>query len=91
MCGAGLRVRCWGAVLVSRSGRVGRGRAEWGGCLRWFGQRFCWRKSKVLVELRGAGLAAVAVNRAALIRELARMDFLTIWDQVFAVDCPGSA
>ena len=29
MCGAGLRVRCWGAVLVSGSGRVGRlGRAH---------------------------------------------------------------
>ena len=27
MCGAGLHVRCSGAVLVSRSGRVGRGRA----------------------------------------------------------------
>ena len=38
---------------------MGRGRAEWGGCLRWFGQRFCWRKSKVLVELRGVGSAAV--------------------------------
>ena len=29
MCGAGLLVRCWGAVLVSGSGRVGRlGRAH---------------------------------------------------------------
>ena len=30
------------------------------------------------VELLGAGLAAVAVNAVALIRELAQMDFLTI-------------
>ena len=35
------------------------------GCPRW-------------VERLGAGLAAVAVNRVALIRELARMDFLTV-------------
>ena len=35
------------------------------GCLRW-------------VQLLGAGLAAVAVNAVALIRELAQMDFLTI-------------
>jgi len=34
------------------------------GCPRWF-------------ELLGAGLAAVAVDAVALIRELARMDILT--------------
>ena len=36
--------------------------------------------SQVLVERLGSWLAAVAVNRVALIRELARMDFLTIRD-----------
>ena len=48
------------------------GRCGWP---RWVELRFCSRILKFFVELRGAGLAAVAVNAVALIWELARMDF----------------
>ena len=42
------------------------------GCARW-------------VQLLGAGLAAVAVNAVALIRELAWMDFLTLRSLLWVV------
>lgn len=48
-----------------------------GGCLRWVELRFCWCKLQFLVELRGLGLAAVAVHVVVFISELARMGFLT--------------
>ena len=47
------------------------------GCLRCFEPSFCLCKFQFLVERPGAGLAAAAVNAAALIQELARMDTLT--------------
>ena len=55
------------------------------GCLRWVEQRFCWCKSKVLVERICAGLAAVAFRAVALIRELAWMDFLTLRSLLWVV------
>ena len=57
------------AVLVAGQGVWGAWVVLTGrcGCPRWF-------------ELLGAVLAAVAVNRAALTRELARMGFLTVRD-----------
>ena len=47
-------------------------------CLRWVEPRFCCRTLKFFVELRGAGLAVVTVNRVALIWKLVWIDFLTI-------------
>ena len=61
MCGAGLRVRCWGGCVVAGQAEQGAwivlaGRC---GCLRW-------------VEQLGFWLAAVAVNRVVLTWELVR-------------------
>ena len=61
MCGAGLRVRCWGGAVgveVRQSRALG--------------------SSSPGAVAAHAGLVAVAVDAMALIRELARMDILTI-------------
>ena len=80
MCGAGLRVRCWGGCVVAGQAEQGAwivlaGRC---GCLHRVERWFYGSKLRVLVEQLGFWLAAAAVYAVVLIWKLARMNFLTI-------------
>ena len=79
MCGAGLRVRCWGGCVVAGQAEQGAwivlaGRC---GCLRWVERWFYGFKLRVLIEQLGFWLAAV-VKTPVLSWKLARMDILTV-------------
>ena len=68
MCGAGLRVRCWGGGVGGEvRGGVGR-----------LARHHRTLRLPALGWWLGAGLVAVAVNAVALIWKLARTGFLTL-------------
>ena len=53
MCGAGLRVRCWGGCFCGGAGRVGRGKVVWGLDVARFGNdrtALCRRRSNVVTH-----------------------------------------